>query len=78
MCLILCFFKNSPGTTSVRARLQGGAGDTETGGDSARGETRLLRDTDRGRPGEGCGMRRRKREGEGEEVEEVVEEQEAG
>lgn len=56
-------------TTSVRARLQDGAGGTETGGDPARGETPLLRDTDQRHPGEGLGMRRRKREEDGEEVE---------
>lgn len=61
-CAFIIFFR----TTSVRVRLRDAAGDTETGGDPARGETPLLGDTDRGRPGEGWGMRRRKRGGEGE------------
>lgn len=64
-------------TTSVRARLQDESGDTEMGGDSARGETLLLRDTDQGHPGEGWVVRHRRREEEGEEVvEEVVVEEE--
>lgn len=44
------------------------------GGDYARGEMLLLRDTDQGHPGEGWVVRHRKREEEGEEV--VVEEEE--
>lgn len=71
MCILLDYFAVSLSlfrTTSVRARLQDGAGDTETGGDFARGETPSLGDTGRGHPGEGWGMRCRK----GEEEEEVV------
>lgn len=66
-------------TTSVRVGLQDAVGGTEMGGDSARGETPLLRDTDQGHPGEGWEMRHRKTEAEvveEEEVEVVVEEQE--
>lgn len=57
-------------TTSVRAERQDESGDTEAGGDSARGETLLPKETDQGRPGAGWAARHKRREEEDEEAEE--------
>lgn len=56
-------------TTSVRAERRDESGDTEAGGDSARGETLPPKETDQGRPGAGWAARRKRREEEGEEAE---------
>lgn len=58
-------------TTSVRAERQDESGDTEAGGDSARGETLLPKETDQGRPGAGWAARHKRKE-EDEEAEEEV------